>query len=246
MLSSLRLKDSFTVYSATHRHTPTTAESTAIFYCWSSDTVSHLHNSWISGSLLLLIQRHTVTPPQQLNQRQFFTVYPATQSHTSTTAESTAVFYFWSSNTMSHPHSSWINSNLLLFIQRHTVVSPQQLNQEQSFTVYPATQCHTSTAAESTAIFYCLSSDTVSHPHNSWINSNLLLLIQRHSVTPPQQLNQKQSFTVDPATQRHTPTIAELTAVFYCWSSGTPSHHQNSWINSSLLLLIHRHSVTPP
>jgi len=208
VLSSLRLKDSFTVYSATHRHTPTTAESTAIFYCWSSDTVSHLHNSWISGSLLLLIQRHTVTPPQQLNQRQFFTVYPATQSHTSTTAESTAIFYCWSSDTPSHLHNSWINGNILLLIQRHSVTPPQQLNQQQSFTVDPATHCHTPTTAESTAIFYCWYSDTPSHPHNGRINRNLLLFIQPHTVTPPQQLNQQQSFIVDPATQCDTSTTA--------------------------------------
>ena len=195
--------------------------------------MSYLHNSWINGNLLLLIQQHHVTLPQQLNQQQSFAVDPAAYFHTTRTAESTTIFYCWSSNTMSHPHNSWINSNLLLLIQRHTVTPPEQLNQQQSFTVDPATQCHTPTTAESKAVFYCWSSNTASHPHNCWINGSLLLLIQRHTVTPPEQLNQQQSFTVNPSTQCHTPITAKSTAIFYCWSSDTVSHPHNSWINSN-------------
>jgi len=158
VLSSSRLKDSFTVHPTTQRRTSRAPESTAIIYCWSNDTASHPQNSWINSNLLLLIQRDSVTPPR--------------------TPESTTIFYCWSNETASPPpQNTWINSNLLLLIQRHSVTPPEHLNQQQSYTVDPTRQRHTPRTPESTAILYCWSNETASHPQNTWINSNLLLLI---------------------------------------------------------------------
>jgi hypothetical protein len=84
----------------------------------------------------------------------------------------------------------------LLLILQHTATNPQQLNQQQSFTVDPATQCHTTQQLNQHKSFTV---DPATHRH-----------------TPPQQLNQRQSFTVDPAAHRHTTRTAESTAIFYC------------------------------
>ena len=154
---------------------------------------------------LLLIQRHSVTPPEHLSQQKSFTVDPTTQCHTPQNTWVNKILHCWSNDTVSHPQNTWVNRNLLLLIQRHSVTPAEHLSQHQSFTVDPTTQCHTPRTPEST-----------------------------------------KSYTVDPTTQCHTPWTPESTEISYCWSNDTVSHPLNTWVSINLLLLIQRHSVTPP